>query len=292
MEFFDSIANSFKERTRSPFYGAFILAWVVCNWPIFVALIFFERTDLGELNIVEFIQKNYLNIGDALIYPLIYSLLIYIGLIPWIDYLTMWYIEWVAQKKKARKHKIQESFTVDGKEYVALLRRTEEQIKLVAEFEGKAKLANEQLSEFRKRNEQIQDVLKNSDREKEEARKKVDLYGRRKQFSDKFYGRWTMFFIGGIEIGESKQAIEIENSRVTFRDRRAKNQSIWNLQYSDMDLVQNKLVFVLRNESGTIKFLDMNIINDKRCEGVEDGRRQFVLTKDEVTAGTNKSNEN
>ena len=59
-EFWHSIANWFKEKTTSPFYGTFFMALVFWNWKIFYVL-FFENTELIGRPKIEYVSENFLS---------------------------------------------------------------------------------------------------------------------------------------------------------------------------------------------------------------------------------------
>src|SRR4051794_3420715 len=64
--------KSFKERISNPLFSSFIFAWILCNWKITIALLWYDTKEIEELGfktIFAFIEAN-LNPWDSFKLPL------------------------------------------------------------------------------------------------------------------------------------------------------------------------------------------------------------------------------
>lgn len=80
MGFLGSLGESLRahvdERVRSPFAGAFVVAWVAINWQALLILTFSSKS-IEER--IEFVSKNHLSTQDTVWYPLGLAAVIAIG---------------------------------------------------------------------------------------------------------------------------------------------------------------------------------------------------------------------
>lgn len=282
METISNFATSLRDRTRSPFYGAFILAWLITNWRIVVAVFFFEQEDLSGNNLVDFIEQNYINVWNCLLWPLLYGVIVYIVIIPWVDYFAMWYTEWVRQEKKKRKLKVQELYPVSGKTYVELLTRMEKQSQLVVEFESKAKEAAETIKQ---RNEEI-DKLEASELHQElqiqEIESELGQLRQRKSFNDRFKGRWTFILDRSSDMSPVKEQINVQSNLIRFIDKKGSD-SEWTVIHIDLDVITSHFVFAIKNKNNVVKLYDLQMISDSRFEGFENSQHRVIFERDIVT---------
>ena len=92
MEWLKNIVTPFSERVKSPFYSSLIVAWLVFNWRIVVALFFYDELVNNQDKISYII--GLLNDTDvSVIYPLI-SAFVYLFVLPKIDELVFEYVEY------------------------------------------------------------------------------------------------------------------------------------------------------------------------------------------------------
>lgn len=73
MESLKEFLDQLKERLTSPFFFSFLIAWLVLNWQITIALFWWNDDQWGNLNIFQFIEAN-ATLFRSLIYPLIFAL--------------------------------------------------------------------------------------------------------------------------------------------------------------------------------------------------------------------------
>lgn len=123
-ETFKKIFEPFKERTKSPFYSAFVVSWLIVNWRIIYFIFTNEMITGGKHKynyLEEFLQlcstQGFLNL---LFYPLVFTS-IYIFIIPIIDLFVFKYSENKRQQRLDKKYEITRKHTVSGDKYVDLL---------------------------------------------------------------------------------------------------------------------------------------------------------------------------
>jgi hypothetical protein len=77
-----SVESVFTERISSPFYGTFILSWVIWNWQPIYLTVFVDQRLIAPKTKLEYIVQNYANWWHLLILPLV-STAFLIGIVPW-----------------------------------------------------------------------------------------------------------------------------------------------------------------------------------------------------------------
>ncbi len=80
-----SIKATLYERTASPFYGAFIISWVVWNWKIIYLTLFVSEKILQQSKL-ECIDSHYQNYRKLLFFPLLSALFFTLNM----PYMTNW----------------------------------------------------------------------------------------------------------------------------------------------------------------------------------------------------------
>lgn len=99
MDKISEILNNIKDRFSNPLIFSFVCAWLVFNWEITVALLWYDTKEIraeGCQSIFEFI-RDYLRRKDTLTYPILFAL-IYTFLFPIIKNIVSafntWTIKW------------------------------------------------------------------------------------------------------------------------------------------------------------------------------------------------------
>ena len=145
-----------NERIKNPFIGAFILAWIACNWRPISVFIFSNYRIEARIDIIE---KKYSDIFLNLYIPILIAL-IYIIVLPYI----MWLIDEILQKSNSgRKRNLvfQQIEDYRGKQKLAVEESKLEDIK--ANYRDKADL-NHQIEILREqidqRDKQLSDYKK------------------------------------------------------------------------------------------------------------------------------------
>lgn len=143
-----SIGNILNERIYSPFYGAFIVSWLIWNWKIiYLTLFISEKTIKGSK--ISFIETNYCDINVLITYPLLSTLFI-ILIMPFITngayWMSLLFSKWKTDKKNAIEQKqlltLEQSIQIREE-----LRNLEEKYeKLVQSKENEIDLLKQQLS--------------------------------------------------------------------------------------------------------------------------------------------------
>jgi hypothetical protein len=280
MSFGESIVSTFKERTRSPFYGAFILSWLGCNWRILIALFWFDRSDLHGNNMVDFIYINYISWMNCLVLPLIISVLIYTLIVPWIDYLLLWYTELVRQKKNDRKLEIQKKHVVSGSRYVELLLAYDERQKLLTESDEIIAEHEVTIRDLKSQKGVLESQVTEISRQKNSAEKQLRSYNHRKHFPESYFGRWTLQILR--DQNWHKESIEITSAgQIVFHDDPGDDLN-WNIKYMDLDFSSHQLYLVLYHRSEEFKYFEVRMFSDKRFEGRLNDKLLVRFIKDEV----------
>ncbi|WP_343788801.1 hypothetical protein [Wandonia haliotis] len=98
-----TIESTIKERMKSPFYGTFIISWIICNWKIFVVLFFVSSKDL-ESNKLDFISNKLISPLYGFTYPLGATILL-ILIIPWINEVAFKIKLFFEERMRSHEHK-------------------------------------------------------------------------------------------------------------------------------------------------------------------------------------------
>lgn len=89
------------ERTTSPFWGAFIFSWLICNWKI-VFTVFVISEGRLVVNKIQYISDNFINWKPIALYPFI-STIILISIFPLLSngayWITILYSKWRLDKR-------------------------------------------------------------------------------------------------------------------------------------------------------------------------------------------------
>ncbi len=99
------LANSIKtilnERISSPFYGSFIITWLLWNWKI-PYVTFFINSSALKINKIDYILSNCNDLHYLITYPIVSTILI-IGIVPFITntayWITLLFDQWRLNKK-------------------------------------------------------------------------------------------------------------------------------------------------------------------------------------------------
>ena len=124
-EFKKSINNILYERVTSPFYGTFIISWMIWNWNIIYVTLFVSEKSL-KVSKLEYINVHLIDYCKLLWYPL-FSSAILILLVPFIAngafYVGLKFTTW----KKNQKQKIEGNELLSKNESIALRQEILEQ---------------------------------------------------------------------------------------------------------------------------------------------------------------------
>lgn len=123
MEFFKNLSSPISERLKSPLYSALIFSWLVCNWKIWIAIIFYNET-INGIDKIQYITCLTHNYCRMYILPIILTAF-YLKIMPFIDY----YVFKNNERNKARKQQARldqlKISTVSGADYLELLTEKE-----------------------------------------------------------------------------------------------------------------------------------------------------------------------
>ncbi|MFD2554760.1 hypothetical protein [Sphingobacterium tabacisoli] len=94
-ELLSTIFTTSKERIANPIIGTFIISWTAFNWKP-IAFILFSNKKIEDK--IVYIDSNFANIGNLLIFPLI-TVVIYLLIIPYINLLFEYLLEFPRVKR-------------------------------------------------------------------------------------------------------------------------------------------------------------------------------------------------
>tara|TARA_R110001583_G_scaffold35585_3_gene118221 strand:+ start:7674 stop:8507 length:834 start_codon:yes stop_codon:yes gene_type:complete len=126
-ETIDSIKKEAKERLSNPFYGKFILAWLICNWKIPYVTFFVDENKLksNRLEIVSSLLKceNFNDFLRVYLLPIIITIILIWGL-PYITDFAFKASEKFRKKKALTKKKTDEDISNSKDEQIANLEKS------------------------------------------------------------------------------------------------------------------------------------------------------------------------
>ena len=84
--------DELKRRMENPFWGSFIISWLLINWKVVYITISLESTSIDDkINYIEKLYQSWIwgNLISLIIYPLLASF-IAVALIPFINHFYLW----------------------------------------------------------------------------------------------------------------------------------------------------------------------------------------------------------
>lgn len=290
-----SKSNPLAERAKSPFYGSFIISWLIWNWRIVLTVFLLKKEDLGALNVVDYIEEKYLKINDYLWIPLIFTAF-FILILPWVDYLIIWYTEFNKRKKVEKTLEVGKKTIVSAEQYSALRQKYEEERNKIINIEKElndAKAAVEDISSTVGAQKARIDDLAGEKQKAEENRiyvteKLVKLENRR-DLTKFFTGRWTRRFndTPNNTDGEKEEEIEIRNNE--YLSRKGMNmETVFELKLIDFDQDSKQFNFVKYKEKAPPIIVELRIINEDTLEGFESGNGRAQVIYKRSTLDLNK----
>lgn len=128
----DDILGGIKERFNNPLVFSFICSWLIVNWKITVALIWYDTTQMQGKTIFEFISCNIYSYKDCYFYlPFILAIAYTFGM----PFLKNRVSTFYAAKDKERHDeilKISETATISVNEYLKLKEEYDEKNKILS----------------------------------------------------------------------------------------------------------------------------------------------------------------
>lgn len=283
-----SKSNPLAERARSPFYGSFIISWLIWNWRIILTIFFLKKEDFGTMNVVDYIEVKYLKINDYLWIPLIFTAF-FILVLPWVDYLIIWYTEFNKRKKVEKTLEIGKKSIVSAEQHSALRQKYEEERNKISTIEqelNEAKAAVEDISNTVSAQKARIDELVGEKQKSEENRihvtEKLAKLENRRDLTNFFTGRWTRRFNDNPNSpdGEKEEEIEIRNNE--YSSRKGMNmEKAFELKLIDFDHDSKQLNFVKYKDRTPPIIAELRIINQDTLEGFESGsgRTQVIYKR-------------
>jgi hypothetical protein len=135
METIKDFLKEFKDRLTSPLFGSFIFAWIIINWRVPIALLFYKQNEMLLDRHRSFIGmiEDYYHVGKFFLFPLIVALFYTFGY-PWV---RNWIKEYLAQLNRdsdAKILKISKDGWVSVSKHMELQTKYEDNIKKVTDF--------------------------------------------------------------------------------------------------------------------------------------------------------------
>jgi len=161
----NSINKILNERITSPFYGTFILTWLIWNWRI-LYLTFFISEDKIKVDKISYIIANFSEIKYLILFPLITTIIL-ISIFPLVTTRAYWIYLMYEQWKLNKRNEVQK------KELLTL----EQSINLREQIKSQEKRFEELLDDKNLKIKQLELQLKEivpSDKVLDVAEKKVE----------------------------------------------------------------------------------------------------------------------
>lgn len=265
-----SKSNPLSERVRSPFYGSFIISWIVWNWRIILTVLFLKKEDFGSLNLIEYIATTYLNIYDCVLIPLALSAF-FLLILPWIDYFIVWHAELNKRMKIDRQLEVGKKYKVSGEVYYNLKTKYENERKKISELDVDYKELETNYKKESQKNSELNekiDELNNANQNSLDAERRLSgqltTLKERSDASKFFNGRWTR--TGGYA---SLNPVEVEIYHHEYRIFKGMEMKIeYTLRLVDFDPELERFKFAKYKPNEVIA-TELRIINNDRLEGTE-----------------------
>ena len=289
MNWFTKSSNPLAERAKSPFYGSFIISWLIWNWRIVLTVFFYKVKNYNGLSITDVIATKYLNIYSCIWIPLFMSAF-FLLILPWVDYLIIWYSEINKRKKVAKQLEVSGRYSIDGSIYNDLVQKYDEERRKTGIAETDIKTAKEDL----KKSKEI--VFEQKNKIDEFGRDRQQLIAKTSEIEDRlsklqnrgdltkfFKGRWTRSYQTNANgMGAPKeQEIEIRNYEYYILIG-TQMQKEYDLMLIDFDPDSEKLNFVRIKEGGSPITSELRIINENRLEGKENRTISVFYTRSKL----------
>jgi hypothetical protein len=265
-DFLKRITDPFAERAKSPFYSAFIVSWIICNWNIIIALLYFDRKDLASRNLVNYISQEYLNVVNGVILPLIFALA-YIFLMPVIDLHILKYSEKKKREKIDEKIKIGRGHLIDGNTHYDLKLKFEEEKAKIINLDTELNKLKGDLALSQNEVAALSIQTSNLERESSEKGKTITEFESRRVLTGRFEGRWTKTYgSGGLYVEE----VSIRNNEYYVIENTVEVKK-YKLKLIDFDIRRRVFNFVkYDSDGGTNHFVnELEIISNDLFEGTE-----------------------
>jgi hypothetical protein len=275
MNFLKDLPHSMTERARSPFYGSFILSWLIWNWKIVFVVLFFKREDFNGLNIVDYIYFKYINTRDTILVPVLIAF-IYIYVLPLIDYIIIEYSEEMKRKKIDRKIEIARKHSVDGNLYYDLKLKFEQERKKILVADRESIESKSEVLRLENEIDKMEADLESTRIDAAELREaNHDLQTRlnklvnRSDISKFFKGRWGVSY--KTPRGNQSEEIKIVNDEYRVIENNHQ-EARFKLKLADLDVNSGKFSFVKFPVNGSHRsvVVELDIISNDRLEGIED----------------------
>lgn len=161
MEKINSILENIKERLSNPLIFSFLISWILINWDVTVALLWYDppQVDKGHYSLIKYIADN-TSWWNSIWKPLLFAIG-YTALIPIIkQFVSTFYIiiENAGDRYKIRYSK--EGY-VSAKYHLEVQAAYEEQMKITSQIINASEDTKKELQDFRRKSEELQSMYNN-----------------------------------------------------------------------------------------------------------------------------------
>lgn len=287
LDFNKAIPTPLSERLKSPFFGSFVISWLICNWKILFVICFPDRYDLDNQNLAEYIANHYMNWWLCIILPLICSIA-YILILPKIEYYVSWYRGHEKGRRYDKLKEVSKEHFIPGNMYYDLQMKLEKEREKVIYFDREIKSAQatalEKENETSKAKNELEEATKRNEilyKEKNEAVENYAILSSRHIISRVFYGRWKLVYTGPSSAGE--EYFEIVGEDVYQIIQQNGTYDRFKIKCFDFDPIQKKLSFVkylIKLQPGEAHCInELRMISSQMFEGIENDIVKVVYTK-------------
>lgn len=270
-EFLQTIFKTSEERIKNPIIGSFFTSWLIFNWKPILFFIFTQKSIEDKIN---FIEANYSNIWNLLLFPLI-STLIYLIILPYIN-LGIEILLNYSQSKRTDLSIEKQKLTIESKKQLAI-----EEIKL-----------EEAKTEFRERNnhnklvEELQEKIVNLEAEKnfelEKSKEyidslKLEMNNREKSFNNEILNlekKYTNSLNHTSELNSTISKYEQELQSLRFNSNESSNT---NKILKEFVLDNGRVIHQKINKEGKFYYIDKNT-----RETLTEGKVERIMNNDRV----------
>ena len=267
-EFKKSVNSILHERVTSPFWGAFIISWIVCNWEVLYLTIFIsdDKISINKLDYIN--QKLDLNVYSLILIPLLLTFCI-LAILPFISNGAYWIYLKFHNWRVLKKREVESTVTLTLKESLELrneiLKQEERFQKLNIEKDERIINLNNQNNKLQESLDKQRELLKQKEDSLESYSKRIERHNERHNYSKVFSGEWSY------EIkGRRKKMVRMYNDNEITFDEKYKNKS-YRITTIYRNGNSNFLIFLGLKENNVDNISDFKLLNLQRSqENIDD----------------------
>lgn len=289
MDQLKSFGMLIRERLSSPFIFSFMIAWLLLNWEIPIAILFMNQNELLGGNYLSFISDQLQNEKKSLYQPLKYALG-YTIIYPFLKIL----INGISDISSVLYNKLSLLITgkdsIPGKKYLEMVKKYENSEQAFIEFENnERKMLNDRIVRYEQEKQDLLKEIANANDQVIESNKKINdlsitndlslLQGRwlnEHKYPDGKVGKEEVYIDGNLyyQVNNNQRNLV---ARIHHYSYNSINRSIFFvkvLEQEYINLLRSKNIRVNRCLINELKFMSLN-----ELEGSEDYDMQIKYKK-------------